>query len=120
MAIVHQVLEALEDIAPSRFAFDYDKVGLQDGEPQQVVTKAVVSLDRSLTAVAYAESVGAELLVAHHPLIFRPIEHVSSRNHVGRTILRLAKSNIAFIAAHTNWDSAQCGVNDAMCSLFKL
>jgi len=120
MATVHQVLEALEDIAPPRLAFDYDRVGLQVGEPQQEVSKAIVSLDRSLAAVAHAESVGAQLLVAHHPLIFRPIEHVTSRNHVGRTILRLAQSNIAFIAAHTNWDSANGGVNDALCSLFKL
>lgn len=120
MTTVHQVLEALEDIAPPRFAFDFDKVGLQVGEPQQEVKKAIVSLDRSLAAVAHAESIGAQLLVAHHPLIFRPIEHVSNRNLVGRTILRLARSNIAFIAAHTNWDSAQGGVNDALCELFKL
>ena len=120
MATVHQVLEALEDIAPPRYAFDFDRVGLQVGDAQQEVTKAVVSLDRSLAAVAYAESIGAQLLIAHHPLIFRPIDHVSNRSHVGRTVLRLARSNIAFIAAHTNWDSAQGGVNDALCSLFKL
>ena len=120
MATVHQVLEALEDIAPPRFAFDFDKVGLQVGEPQQEVKKAVVSLDRSLAAVSYAESIGAQLLVSHHPLIFRPIDSVNNRTHVGRTILKLAKSNIAFIAVHTNWDSAQGGVNDVLCRLFKL
>ena len=120
MATVHQVLEALEDIAPPRYAFDFDRVGLQVGESQMEVQKAVVSLDRSLAAVAYAEAVGAQLIIAHHPLIFRPVDHVTSRNHVGRTILRLAKSEIAFIAAHTNWDSARGGVNDALCELFKL
>jgi dinuclear metal center YbgI/SA1388 family protein len=120
MATVHQVLEALEDIAPPRYAFDFDKVGLQVGDSQQEVKKAVVSLDRSLAAVGYAESIGAQLLVAHHPLIFRPVDQITSRTHVGRTILRLAKSNIAFIAAHTNWDSAQGGVNDALCSIFQL
>jgi dinuclear metal center YbgI/SA1388 family protein len=120
MTTVHHVLEALEDIAPPRYAFDFDRVGLQVGDPQQEVNKAVVSLDRSLAAVAHAESVGAQLLVAHHPLIFRPIESVSTRTHVGRTILGLAKANIAFIAAHTNWDSAEGGVNDALCELFKL
>ena len=120
MATVHQVLEALEDIAPPRFAFDFDKVGLQVGDAQQQVAKAVVSLDRSLAAADYAASQGAQLLVAHHPLIFRPIESVSTRGHVGKTILKLAQSNISFIAAHTNWDSAVGGVNDALCEIFKL
>ena len=120
MATVHSVLEALEDIAPARFAFDFDKVGLQVGEQQQVVTKGVVSLDRSLAAVEFAASIGAQVLVAHHPLIFRPVDTVSNRTHVGRTILKLVQSNIAFIAAHTNWDSAQGGVNDSLCKLFGL
>ncbi len=120
MATVHSVLQALEDIAPARFAFDFDKVGLQVGDQQQVVSKGVVSLDRSMAAVEYAASIGAQVLVAHHPLIFRPIDSVSNRTHVGRTILKLVQSNIAFIAAHTNWDSAQGGVNDALCKLFGL
>lgn len=118
MATVHSVLEALEEIAPRRFAFDFDKVGLQVGDPGAVVTKAVVSLDRSLAAVDFAASLGAELLVSHHPLIFRPIDSVSSQTDVGRTILKLAEKKIAFIAAHTNWDSAQGGVNDTLCKLF--
>jgi len=120
MATVHNVLEALEDIAPPRYAFDFDRVGLQVGDSQQKVTKALVSLDRSLAAVEHAAKVGAQLLVSHHPLIFRPIVQINNRTHVGRTILRLAQSNIAFIAAHTNWDSAQGGVNDALCEMFKL
>jgi dinuclear metal center YbgI/SA1388 family protein len=120
MSTVHHVLEALEDIAPSRLAFGFDKVGLQVGEQQQEVTKAVVSLDRSLAAVEHAVSIGAQLLVAHHPLIFRPVEQVSNRTHVGRTILKLARSNISFIAAHTNWDAAKGGVNDTLCKILNL
>lgn len=120
MAKVQQILQALEKIAPARYAFDFDKVGLQVGDPSAQVTKAVVSLDRSLAAVAHAESVGAQLLVAHHPVIFRPIDSVTGASHVGRTILRLIRSDIAFIAAHTNWDSAQGGVNDVLCGLLGL
>ena len=120
MATVHSVLEALEKIAPARLAFDFDRVGLQVGEQQQTVTKGVVALDRSLAAVEFGASVGAQLLVAHHPLIFRPIDAITNQTHVGRTILRLVEANIAFIAAHTNWDSAQGGVNDALCKLLGL
>jgi len=120
MPTVHHVLEALEDIAPARYAFNFDRVGLQVGEQQQEVKKAAVSLDRSLAAVDFATSIGAQLLVAHHPLIFRPIDQVTGRSHVGRTILKLIRGNVAFIAAHTNWDAAQGGVNDALCSLLSL
>jgi len=56
MPTVHHVLEALEDIAPTRYAFDFDRVGLQVGEQQQEVKKAIVSLDRSLAAVDFATS----------------------------------------------------------------
>ncbi|MEZ0326671.1 MAG: Nif3-like dinuclear metal center hexameric protein [Fimbriimonas sp.] len=120
MATVRHALEALELIAPKRYAFSFDKVGLQVGSPDQPLTRAVVSLDRSLGAVAFAREVGAELLLAHHPLIFRPIESVDTRTHVGRTILELVQGGISFVAAHTNWDSARGGVNDALAELLGL
>lgn len=120
MATVHDVMRALEEIAPARYAFDFDRVGLQVGEESQEVTRAVVSLDRSLAAVEFAASVDAQLLVSHHPLLFRPADSVTGRTHVGRTILRLVRSEIAFIAAHTNWDSARGGINDTLCRILGL
>ena len=120
MPTVHAILEALEAIAPARYAFDYDKIGLQVGEEQREVTRAVVSLDRSIAAVDHAVSVGAQLLVSHHPLIFRPIESVTGRSHVGRSIMKLIRADIAFIAAHTNWDAAVGGVNDTLAEILGL
>ncbi len=120
MATVRQALDALEAIAPARFAFPFDKVGLQVGSPQQDISLAVVSLDRSIGAVAYARQHGAQFLLAHHPLIFRPIETVDTQTHVGTTILELIRGGITFAAAHTNWDSARGGVNDALANLLDL
>lgn len=120
MSKVFSALIALEKIAPRRFAFSFDKVGLQVGEVSAPLTKGVVSLDRSLGAVKYAAENGAQMLVAHHPLIFEPISAVTDRTHVGRTILELARNNIAFAAAHTNWDSARGGINDALAKIFGL
>jgi dinuclear metal center YbgI/SA1388 family protein len=114
MVTVRQILESLERLAPSRFAFSFDRVGLQVGSPEQRVSKAVVSLDRSLAAVAFAHEQGAQLLLSHHPLIFRPIDTVDSRTHVGKTILQLIRSDISFVAAHTNWDCAHGGINDKL------
>lgn len=109
-----EILAALEGIAPVRYAFSFDKVGLQVGDPETEVTRAVVSLDRSMAAVAFARAKGAQLLLSHHPLLFSPLHTVLATDHVGRTVLDLAQAGIAFVAAHTNWDSARGGVNDEL------
>jgi dinuclear metal center YbgI/SA1388 family protein len=120
MAQVRHAIEAIERVAPKRFAFPFDKVGLQVGDPNAELQRAVVSLDRSLGAVAFAREVDAQLLVAHHPLIFEPLASVMRTTHVGRTVLELARNGIAFSAAHTNWDSARGGINDALAALLRL
>ena len=111
---VREILAVLEGVAPARYAFSFDKIGLQVGDPEAEVGRAVVSLDRSRAAVAYARSEGAGLLLAHHPLLFSPLASVVADDHVGRTVLDLAAAGIAFVAAHTNWDCARGGVNDAL------
>lgn len=116
MPTVQEVLDALEIIAPKRFALSFDKVGLQVGDRHGDITKAVVSLDRSLAAVDYAIKEGAQLLLSHHPLIFEPLASATSDTHTGRTVLRLIENRIAFIAAHTNWDAAPGGINDTLAS----
>lgn len=114
MASVSQILDALEAIAPARYAFGFDRVGLQVGDPGAAVVKAVVSLDRSLGAVDFATARSAQLLLSHHPLIFSPIGEVTPSSHVGSAVFRLIARGIAHVAAHTNWDCAKGGVNDAL------
>lgn len=114
MATIDDVLATLERIAPTRYAFGFDKIGLQVGAPTAAVQRAVVALDRSLAAVAHAKQIGAQLVLSHHPLLFEPAKTVTSQSHVGRTLIELIKSDIAVIAAHTNWDSARGGVNDEL------
>ncbi len=84
------------------------------------MAKAAVSLDRSLGAIEFAKENGCQLLLAHHPLIFNPLPSIDTRTHTGRGVLELAKNNIAFIAAHTNWDSAIGGINDRLVELLNL
>jgi dinuclear metal center YbgI/SA1388 family protein len=120
MAKVRDVLSALEAIAPRRFAASWDKIGLQVGDPDAEVTRAVVSLDRSLAAVETCIQEGAQLLLSHHPLIFAPVQTVDTRRHDTRTILKLAQNGIHFVTAHTNWDAAHGGVNDALATLLGL
>jgi dinuclear metal center YbgI/SA1388 family protein len=120
VATVADVLAVLDSIAPKRWALPSDHVGLQIGDRDQTVERAAVSLDRSLDAVSFADEIGAQLLLTHHPLIFQPLAEVTPNTHVGKTVLRIATSGMAFIAAHTNWDAAPGGVNDTLAKLLGL
>jgi dinuclear metal center YbgI/SA1388 family protein len=120
MATVRDVLAALEQIAPQRYALTSDRIGLQVGDLDQRVTTAVVGLDRSLGAVQYAADLHADLLLTHHPLIFSPLASVDTRSHDGRTVVKLLRQGTSFIAAHTNWDAAQGGINDTLAELLGL
>lgn len=114
MATVQDVLLAIEAIAPERYAFGFDSVGLQLGDPRAAVSRAVVSLDRSLGAVAAVVEQGAQLLVSHHPLFFDPLPRLTPSDHRGRTAIAMVENRIACISAHTNWDCAIGGVNDEL------
>ncbi len=114
MASIQTILDALEQIAPSRFAFVWDKIGLQVGSRSQEVQTAVVALDRSLAAIEHTVNQQGQLLLTHHPLIFEPLNKVTNESYEGKAIQKLIKSDIGHIAAHTNWDAAKGGINDAM------
>lgn len=120
MLRVSDVLAVLEDISPARWAFSFDKVGLQIGDPAKPVTKICFSLDSSLAAARYAAETRSQLLISHHPLLFHPLDHLRPGSHVQNTVLELVRSDIAFIAAHTNWDCAPGGINDALSDLIGL
>lgn len=114
MPTVRDVLAALEEIAPAHLAFPWDKIGIQVGRADAPVHTAVVSLDRSMSAIGFAKDVGAQLLLSHHPLIFTPLETATSETEEGESILALAVAGLNFVAAHTNWDAAKGGINDAL------
>jgi dinuclear metal center YbgI/SA1388 family protein len=114
MTSVAEVLCAVEQIAPTRFAFSSDKVGLHVGDPNAEVKSAIVSLDHSAGAVHACQTKGASLLLTHHPLIWEPLRTLTDASHVERVVANLLRSDIAHIAAHTNWDCAKDGVNDTL------
>lgn len=120
MATVREVLTSIERIAPARFAFSFDRIGLQLGDPNADVQRAVVSLDSSLAAAEFAIEHGAQLLVSHHPLIWDPLKAMTTESREGRVALRLAQHGIAFVACHTNWDCAPGGINDTLARLLSL
>ena len=111
---VHDILTFVETLAPLSMKYDWDNVGLLCGSAGQEVHKILVALDPFEGVCREAADKGADLLVTHHPLIFRPRKSVTDGDDVGRSILFLAKHGISALNAHTNLDCAPGGVNDVL------
>jgi len=111
---VRQILEYLETLAPTHMKYDWDNVGLLCGSREKEVKKILVALDPFMDVCEEAAAVGADLIVTHHPLIFRPCKSVTDEDPVGKSILYLISHGIAAVNAHTNLDCAPGGVNDTL------
>lgn len=114
MMTVADVLEAVHAAAPAGQAADWDAVGLHVGDPSAAVTRVLVALDLTPAVVAEAASLGAEVVLTHHPLLFTPPKRVTTNDAVGAIVWSLARHGIAAIAAHTNLDAATDGVSVAL------
>ena len=111
---VQTVADAVNRLAPRHLAEEWDNPGLLIGDPAAEVKKIFVCLDVLDETISRAIELDAQLIVAHHPLIFRPIKNVRYDLPLGKKISRLIKNDIAVFAAHTNLDSALGGVNDVL------
>lgn len=120
MSTVNDVLNYMETLAPQSQKMDWDNVGLLCGDRNQEVRKILVALDAFDHIAAEAAAVGADLIVTHHPLIFKPVKNVTEGDSVGRTIRTLVKNDISAINAHTNLDVAEGGVNDELARVLGL
>ena len=108
---IKQVLEALERFAPLPLQESWDNAGLQVGLTEAEVSGALLCLDVTEHIIDEAVRRGCNLVVSHHPLLFRGLKQVADLNDVQRTVRRAIKQDIAVISMHTNLDSARGGVN---------
>lgn len=108
------VMDALERIAPKRLAEDWDNPGLLVGALNQDIRKILVCLDVSDQVVEQAIRSGADMIVAHHPLIFKGMKKIRTDLPLGHRLQQLLKHDIAVAAVHTNLDIAVGGVNDVL------
>lgn len=112
---VKEVLKALELVAPLPLQESYDNAGLQVGLTEAWdVSGALLCLDVTERVVDEAIDLGCNLIVSHHPLIFRKLAQISDANDVQRTVRKAIKNDIAIISMHTNLDNARGGVNFKM------
>ncbi|TDC84447.1 Nif3-like dinuclear metal center hexameric protein [Micromonospora sp. KC606] len=117
---VADVVAALERRYPPAWAEDWDRVGLVLGEPAAVVRRVACVVDVVAETVAEALAAGADLIVAHHPLLLRGVSSVAPTTYKGRIVHDLIRADVALYVAHTNADVADPGVSDALAARFGL
>ena len=118
---VTDVVALLEQAYPMALAESWDTgIGMTCGNPADRVSSVLLAVDVDAAVLAQAESIGAQLVVTHHPLLFRPVQSVSTETAKGSLIHRMIRAGIAHYAVHTNADKAVGGVNDALAAAFRL
>ncbi|QOI98589.1 MAG: Nif3-like dinuclear metal center hexameric protein [Flammeovirgaceae bacterium] len=108
---VKEVTRYLESIAPLAYQETYDNSGLLTGSPEQDVTGILVTLDCLEAVVDEAIKTNCNLVVAHHPIIFKGLKKLTGSNYVERTVIKAVQHNIAIYSIHTNLDNVHTGVN---------
>lgn len=102
----YEITKVLEQLAPKRYACDWDNVGMHVGREDREVKKALVAVDADERAIARAVETGAQMIISHHPLLFHGIRQVNDRDFLGQRVLALTEHGINCYCMHTNFDTA--------------
>lgn len=108
----HAVVQLVERLAPKHYAVENDKIGLQLGTLDKPIRKIIVALDVTEDVAEEAIAAGADLIIAHHAIIFRPLAKLDTSTPAGKLYEKLIKNDIAVYISHTNLDVADGGIND--------
>nr|WP_295969418.1 Nif3-like dinuclear metal center hexameric protein [uncultured Bacillus sp.] len=108
----HEIIQLFEQFAPKRYGMEGDKIGLQIGRLNKPIERVMIALDVLKNVVEEAIEKKVDLIIAHHPMIYRPLQNILTDKLPGKMIEKLIKHDIAVYAAHTNLDIAQGGMND--------
>ena len=117
---IRRIVDALETLAPLAIQDDYDNAGLQVGLVDEEVTGVLLCLDITEDIVSEAVRKGCNLVVSHHPLIFKPLRRVTDATYQQRCVMLAVRNGIALYSAHTNLDNAEDGVNYRIASMIGL
>jgi len=110
----HEIIQLFEQFSPKGLAMEGDKIGLQIGRLNKRVERVMVALDVLDEVIDEAIEKDVQLIIAHHPIIYRPLKNLLTDTTQGKMIEKLLKHDIAVYAAHTNLDVAKGGVNDLL------
>ena len=118
MVTISELMDFFEGIAPKTLAEDYDNVGLLVEAVTEEIETLVLALDADEQTVEDAAKLGAQLILTHHPVMFRPVNRLTEAEGGQRTLRRLLQKGIGLFAMHTNYDSAENGLGDAFLDAF--
>ncbi|WP_372662952.1 Nif3-like dinuclear metal center hexameric protein [Cohnella sp.] len=114
------IIQLMERLAPKHYAVPDDKIGLQVGSAAKEIRRVLVTLDVTPAVVEEAAALGAELIIAHHAVIYRPLAHLRTDTPAGALAASLLRKDIAVYISHTNLDTAEGGINDWMAEALEL
>lgn len=118
---VKEILNLFEKIAPSSYQESYDNSGLITGHPEDEVKGILLSLDTTEAVVDEAIAKGCNLIVAHHPIIFKGLKRLNGSNYVERVVIKAIRNHVAILAVHTNLDNVlRNGVNEKIANKLSL
>jgi dinuclear metal center YbgI/SA1388 family protein len=120
MTKLKEITDYLEELAPLSLQESYDNAGLIIGDINSNVSSVLVTLDITEEVIDEAIEKKAQLIVAHHPIVFSGLKKITGKNYVERSIIKAIKNDIAIYAAHTNLDSITGGVNGKICEKLRL
>ena len=111
---IREITDAIEQYAPLRLQEEWDNAGIQVGDPEAAITGVLLCTDATEAVVAEAVKLGYNLVISHHPLIFRGLKKIMGRTPVELTVAMAIKHDVTIYSAHTNMDSAWQGVSFRM------
>lgn len=117
---IKEIITVLEQLAPPALQEDYDNAGLITGNPQWNCTGIIISLDATEDVLQEAIDKNCNMIVSHHPIVFRGLKKITGKNYVERSIIKAIKNDIALYAIHTNLDNVMNGVSGKMADLLGL
>ena len=117
---IKKVIGVIEDFAPLALQESYDNAGLLVGESDADTESALLCLDVTEEVLDEAISIGANLIISHHPVIFKGIKKLTGSDYVERIIIKALRNNISIYASHTNIDKVWGGVNSRISEKLRL
>lgn len=109
-----EIISSMEEFAPLELAESWDNIGLMTGTPEAEITKAMLTLDVTLEVVEEAVREGCQMLLAHHPLLFKAVKTIDLQRAEGACLAAVLKHDLVVYAAHTNLDYAEQGINERL------
>jgi dinuclear metal center YbgI/SA1388 family protein len=108
---ISRIIAELEDYAPLHLQESFDNSGLQVGDVSMEARGVLLCLDVTEEVVEEAIRLGCNLIISHHPLLFKPLKRLTGKTYIERCVINACKNDVAIYASHTNMDNAFGGVN---------